>query len=93
MSTWPVITYTWKPRRPGPFDVIPRDRRSYRGVRGRVFKVGGTWHYEVLVNGVVVNADNTDHWRTIFDGCNEAVFAFETVIATGQKVKPWDELA
>ena len=79
-------------RRRDPFEAVPRGRRTYKRARGRVWKTGSTWYFEVTVNGVVVNADNTGHWRTIFDGCNEAVFAFERVASTGQPLKSWASL-
>lgn len=96
-ATWTVILTRAEPgnsRRVGPFDKIerPMPRHPYRA-RGRVFKRGNTWRYEVLVGGKVVSADNTSHWRTIFDGCNEAVWAFDRALWTGHKIaKTWDEL-
>lgn len=94
---WPVVTYTWgpkKPARPSPFERVERKSQRPRYARGRVFKVGDTWHYEVLVGGRVVNADNTNHWRTIFDGCFESAAAFDAVLATGHRLKDktWREV-
>ena len=82
-------------RRLGPFEKRPavdNGPKTYRA-RGRVFKVGNTWHHQVIVGGRIVDADNTGHWRTIFDGCNEAVYAFDLVLNVGHKIrKSYDEL-
>lgn len=86
-SYWSVAGAT-KPRRLPPFEQIDKDRRAWHGrARGRVFKIGETWHYEVIANGRVVNADNTNHWRSMFDGCLESTAAFDHVLFTGHRLK------
>lgn len=87
---WPVVMYTWRPLKPAqthPFERIEQRSRRPRYARGRVFKRGGTWHYEVIVRGRVVHADNTDHWRTMFDDCFESAAAFDHVLSTGHRLK------
>ena len=70
----------------------PRVRINYRA-RGRVWRNGKTWYCEGRVGDLVVYTDNTNHWRTIFDGCNEAVAAFSFVVAAGHGITDsYDEL-
>lgn len=63
--------------------------------RGRVFKRGYTWCYEVyeVSSGRVLVADDTRNFQKIYDGCCEDVWAFHTVLATGQKIPyTWREV-
>ena len=66
-------------------------------VRGRVWsttfrKRRRLWHYAVLVDGVIVNADNTADWRKIHDACVEAVEATRRIVRTGQRLRPWSDV-
>ena len=82
------------PKRHHPFEKIERPMPPHQyAARGHVYKRGDTWFYDVTVGDRIVNSDNTGHWRTIFDGCNEAVWAFDRVLWTGHKIrKAWSEL-
>ena len=88
------ITWTYKltthrePPLPHPFERIAEPGTGYRGyARGHVYKAGGAWYFEVLVNGRRIHADNTGHWRTIYDACRESTAAFDLVLATGHRLK------
>lgn len=62
-------------------------------VRGRVWKHGRTWYYEVAVCGVVVMADNTNDFRKILDACCLDVAAVRRIVAAGHRLeRSWDEL-
>lgn len=62
-------------------------------VRGRVYKLGRTWHYEVRVGDMVVFADNTRAWEPVLAGCIGDVFVARRVVGAGHTfVKSWPEL-
>ena len=82
VSGWTVM------RTPHPWERIDRPEiKRRRLARGRVWKVGKTWHMQVVADGKVVVTDNTNHWRTIVDQCNEAVAAFDRVLWIGHKIE------
>lgn len=59
--------------------------------RGRVWKQGRTWFYEVSVAGRVVFADNTGHWAPVLRACNNDVLVADRVVNSGhgfQKTYP-----
>lgn len=62
-------------------------------VKGRVFKRGKTWYYEVRVGTKRVFADNTGSWRPVFDGCHFDVAVARRVVGAGHDfAKSYDEL-
>jgi hypothetical protein len=71
----------------GPFDRIVRPRESAPLARARVFKRGGTWFSETTIGTRVVDSDNTNHWRTIFDGAFASASAFDHVLRVGHPIK------
>jgi len=57
------------------------------GVRGRVFKRGKTWHYEVSDGKKIVMRDNTGSFRPVLDACFADVRAVKRVLSSGHKFK------
>lgn len=62
------------------------------GIRGRVYKVGRVWVYQVKVNGVTVLTDNAIDWRLIFDRCLFDVAAARRVVLAGHVLRPYADL-
>lgn len=84
---------SWQVTRKHPWRKINHNiPRRYRA-RGRVWRdKKGLWHLEVKVGDTVVLTDNTRHWRTIFDQCNEAVWAFDYVSWVGHRFGAYNDL-
>jgi hypothetical protein len=93
-----VSTYGWttkftlyrgpvQHRRPHPFERIPQRHSEPPRARARVFKRGETWYFQTTLGTRVVDADNTNHWRTIFDGAFASASAFDHVLRVGHPIK------
>lgn len=69
-----------------------RERPQYCA-RGRVFKRGETWFYEVSVGDRVVLADNTNDFRRMLDDCNLDVVVADRIVRSGHGFRrTWAEL-
>lgn len=61
--------------------------------RGRVFKKGRTWYYEVSVGAKVVFRDNTGSWTRILKEANFDVAVANRVLGSGHEfAKSFDQL-
>ena len=60
--------------------------------RGRVWKVGRPWHYEVRAGSRVVIADNANDWAIILHDCTRATAAVAVVLSHGHRLRSWSSL-
>ena len=66
--------------------------RAILYAKGRVYKRGETWFYDVLSSGDVVMCDNTNDWSVIFDGCFKATSAAHLVTLHGHRLPSWADV-